>query len=151
MTVSVKVKGGPLLKARLEAVADCGPDILAEWADTASDGIRRTAPVRTGRGRASIRGRLTRRGAGVFGAYWLIFVDRGTKAHTIEARNAKALRFEKGGRTIFARKVFRRRMPRNPFITKAAQDALVNGRLSDQIIEAWNRRRGRTGGRRLDL
>lgn len=34
------------------------------------------------------------------------FLDKGTRAHVIEARNAKALRFKQNGRIRFARRVY---------------------------------------------
>lgn len=152
------VKGGPELRARLAAVASSQTrvDIARTWQQNATRGIRSDAPRRTGRGQASVRpGIVSDRKAVVRGAYWLIFIDRGTKAHDIRPKgvsgsgrggrsNTKALKFEVGGKTVFARKVHRRRMPRKPFITKAAQDALREHPMSNEIVQAWNqRRRGR--------
>ena len=145
--------GGPDLKARLLAVAQSGPSVQSEWAIRASDEMQGTAPRRTGTLVRSIKPRWKNRDVvGVYGAYWGIFIDRGTKAHTIEPRKAKALKFDYQGRTVFTRKVVRRRMGRRPFITAAAQNALRDVSLRDQIVQAWNRKRARgTGFRKFTL
>ncbi len=157
----VKITGGPLLRARLDAVSSEGADlIMAQWAEDAARNIRNAAPRRTGalagsikpgvkgastRGRRSLRAGVR---AGVFGAYWGIFIDRGTKAHSIEPREGRpsttgkgnpALKFESRGATIFRRATFRRRMRRRPFITKGAQDALRASPWTDLVIGVWNR------------
>lgn len=150
------LKGGPELKARLAAMSAAGPEILARWQDTAAGQMRNTAPRRTGRGASSIHAaKLTDRRAEIRGAYWLIFVDRGTKAHVIRpkgisgsGRGGKStsqwLVFDWHGKTVFAKKVNRRRMRRRPFITQAAQDAIRPPTMSETVIALWNRkRRGR--------
>jgi hypothetical protein len=150
MADGLRVTGFPELRARLSAVATAGPQILGKWQFGTVQKARSTAPSRTGRGRASIHAsRLTDTRAEVRGAYWLIFMDRGTKAHDILPKgisgsgrggksNTKALRFEWKGETVFARKVHRRRMRRRPFLTKAAQDSLRAGG-TDEMIGLWNR------------
>ena len=150
MPTGVTVKGFPELRARLSAVATAGPQILGKWQYSTVQKARSTAPSRTGRGRASIHAsKLTQTRAEVRGAFWLVFIDRGTKAHVIEPKGAsgsgrggkgdtKALRFEYRGETVFARKVHRRRMRRRPFLTKAAQDSL-RATGTGEIINLWNR------------
>ena len=153
MATGMTVKGFPELRARLDSIGRPGMPILGKWQHNTTVQARSTAPSRTGRGRASIHpSKLTETRAEVRGAYWLIFMDRGTKAHIIEPKgisgggrggksNTKALRFEWKGETVFARKVHRRRMRRRPFLTKAAQDGLKSGIFSDAIIQLWNRPR----------
>lgn len=140
-----KLIGGPDLRARLNAISQIPAVFASQWASDAAERIKQTHPPakRAASQRFSTRSTKTR--AGVYGAYWWIFVDRGTKAHDITARKAKALRFESGGRTIFARKTHVRRIARRPFITRAAQEALTgsNG-FSELVIQSWNRRRLRT-------
>lgn len=79
----------------------------------------------------SIKGRVTRdtdRGAeGVVEATapHAVFVHQGTKAHVIEPRKAKALRFEQDGATRFAQRVQHPGTTADPFIdqTEPAVDA----------------------------
>jgi len=150
MATGLTVKGFPELRARLSAISTAGPQILGKWQYSTVQNARTTAPSRSGRGRSSIHAsNLTGTRAEVRGAFWLIFMDRGTKAHVIEPKgvsgsgrggksNTKVLRFEYKGETVFARKVNRRRMRRRPFLTKAAQDSLRAVGTSE-IVNLWNR------------
>jgi hypothetical protein len=139
--------GGPALRARLAALATVPPNFAADWAEEAKDRIVATKPSSTRPASSRFSTKVSERRAGVYGAFWWIFVDRGTKAHDIRPRKAKVLRFQKAGQTIFAAKVHLRRMRRRPFITKAAQEALHGG--TDLIIQTWNGRRRRGKGRFL--
>lgn len=150
MATGLRISGFPELRARLSAVSTAGPQILGKWQYSTVQKARTTAPSRSGRGRSSIHAsKLTETRAEVRGAFWLIFMDRGTKAHVIEPKGisgsgrggkgtTKALRFEWKGETVFARKVNRRRMRRRPFLTKAAQDSL-RATGTGEIINLWNR------------
>lgn len=137
------LKGGPALKARLAAIPAGAPQLVALWAEDAAERMRRSREAATATRPASKQWEAKAQGnrAGVYGAFWWVFVDRGTKAHDIEARKGKALRFEWRGRTVFAKKVHRKRMARRPFITKAAQEAFASSRLMDGVVKLWNRRR----------
>lgn len=153
MPTGLTIKGGPELKARLASLASAPSQMLGQWQSATVSRSRSTAPSRTGRGRASIHAaKLTDTRAEVRGAYWLIFVDRGTKAHDIRPKSlsgsgrggpgtAKALKFDYRGQTIFTRKVHRRRMKRRPFLTQAAQEAFKGGAWVDVVQKAWTRRR----------
>jgi hypothetical protein len=139
MAQSVVLQGGPELRARLAAIGQPFRPIGAAWQKAGSEQMRSTAPARTGHLRGSIRaGFLSDTGAAIMGDYTAIFVDRGTKAHDIKAKNGKALRFEVNGETIFARKVHHRRTARRPFVTQAAQQAIRG--WSDEIVKLWNRK-----------
>lgn len=136
----VVIRGGSALRARLKNMANLPPEFTGVWAETAAQRIRETKPPSTRPASSRFTTKATARRGGVYGAFWWIFIDRGTKAHDITPRKAKALRFEKGGETIFARKVHRKRMRRRPFISKAAQGALAD-LGSDLIVQSWNGRR----------
>jgi hypothetical protein len=136
--VTTRLIGGPDLRARLASLQGVGPEFAQTWADDTATRMRTTAPPAHDR-RFSTRVRHFR--AGVYGAFWWIFVDRGTKAHG--PKRAKVLRFERGGETIFAKKV--RGVKRRPFVTRAAQEALAGSKWADTVIKQWNRRR--VGGR----
>lgn len=146
----MRITGGPELKARLVAASNSGPDIQAEWAQIAARDMARTAPRRTGALSRSIRPGVQGTKAVVRGAYWGIFIDRGTKAHVIEPRDKQALKFQYRGTTVFAKKSHRRRKARKPFITEAAQKALQEPSVSAPIILAWNRRRAGSGFRKIN-
>jgi len=149
--VTVRIKGGPELKARLAAIVGSKLDIERAWAQDASKRIASDAPRRTGRLAGSIHPDESRGKAVVKGAYYGIILDRGTKAYSIEPKKAEALRFQYRGRTVFAKKVNRRRLRRRPFITTNAQAALQAAPISDQIIRAWNRKSSRGRFSRLSL
>jgi hypothetical protein len=159
MAAKVTIKGGPDLRIRLENVASQSPDlILARWAQDAAGLIRSGAPVRTGALQRSIKpgtkgashfGRTSLRAgvrAAVYGAYWGIFIDRGTRAHVIEPTHkpkpgkAAYLKFEDGGRTVFARRTMHRRMGKRPFITRGAQEALHRSPWVNLVEQVWSRK-----------
>ncbi len=54
------------------------------------------------------------------------FVHGGTKPHVIRARKAKALRFQAGGKTVFARSVNHPGTEPEPFLTEALERELDN-------------------------
>lgn len=143
------IKGGSALRARLTNIRAVPETFAAEWASEAADRIRATKPPSTRPASSRFTTKASRTRGGVYGAFWWIFIDRGTKAHDIVARKKKVLRFEKGGETIFAKRVHLKRMRRRPFISKAAQGAL-NDMGTDAIVKAWNGRRLR-GPRRSFL
>ena len=160
------IKGGPELRARLDNLVGQVPEAFKEqWANDAAGRMQRTAPRRTGRlaGSFEVREHHTvtsgyNLGAAVYGAFWAIFIDRGTKAHDIEGRRSrtKTLRWsDAAGRTVFARKVHRRRMPRRPFVTEAVQSALRDAPWVSLCQQAWSgrrlTRRGRVSGGRTFL
>ena len=49
------------------------------------------------------------------------WLEYGERAHTIEAKNAKALAFKIGGRLIFAKSVWHPGIPPHPFLTPAIE------------------------------
>lgn len=149
---TVRIKGGPELKARLASIVASKPEITRAWAKDAASRIAADAPRRTGKLAGSIKDE-DRRGKGVVtGAWYGIILDRGTKAYGITPRaTGGTLRFTYKGRTIFAKKSNRRRLRRRPFITQGAQEALRASSISDQIIRAWNRKSARGRASRLSL
>lgn len=139
MATGARITGGPELRARLSAIAQPFRPIGSAWQGKASSQMKASAPAQTGHLRGSIRpGFLSDTGAAIMGDYWAIFIDRGTKAHDIVAKG-KMLKFEVAGETIFARKVHKRRTPRRPFVTQAAQMAL-KATATDEIVKLWNRK-----------
>ncbi|MCX0246409.1 hypothetical protein [Streptomyces drozdowiczii] len=90
------------------------------------------APVKTGRLRAS--GRIeSRRTLGLrtiytigFDVHYAPFVNDGTKPHKIRPKRAKALKFNVGGRTVFATVVNHPGTKANPFLDRALQRVAAN-------------------------
>lgn len=144
MTVT-RIRGGSDLRARLSAIPDGAPELVAAWGEDAAKRMRATAPH--ARRPASREFTTKARGmrAAVYGAFWWIFVDRGAKRHTIFGSGAKnppeTLKFSRGGRTIFAKKVNHPGQRRKSFISRAAQEALAASPLAEVIVKQWNRRK----------
>lgn len=149
MGSKLTITGGPQLRARLDAVAKA--DYTREWAEDAAALMRHTKPASKRPASNVFTTKVTETRAAIFGAFWWIFVDRGTKAHDIFGAGAKnppeTLRFSVGGRTIFAKKVRHPRTSRRPFITRAARDALAGNAMAQLIIKSWNSRRLKTRSR----
>lgn len=140
---TVRIKGGPELRARLVAIVAAVPAMERAWAEDAAKRIAGDAPRRTGKLAGSITPGQEHGKGVVKGAWYGIIQDRGTKAYPIVPRQAQALKFTYRGRTVFAKKSDRRRLRRRPFITSNAQAALRASPIHDQIIKAWNRKSGR--------
>jgi hypothetical protein len=146
--VTARLIGGPDLRARLASLADAGPEFAQTWADDTVAKMRQTAPNARSAQSRTFTTKTTRLRAAVYGAFWWIFVDRGTKAHDIFGSGGKnppdTLMFQAGGNTIFASKVHHPRTRRNPFISRAAQGALASSKWADTVIKQWNGRRSRS-------
>jgi hypothetical protein len=144
-TLRLDLQGARELRARLKAMRQIFKPIGREWADaTATSAKRRiqaAGAVDTGKTVGSIRRRnASQRKATVVGHYPINFIDAGTRAHDIVPKKARMLRFEdRGGRTVFARKVHKRAQPARPFKAAAARDGLRDTNLRERLIELWNR------------
>lgn len=101
---------------------------LREAARQVVNRARVLCPVDTGRLRASIRAEQPRffslRGSVTVGSdvEYAGFVNDGTKPHRIRPRNAKVLRFNVGGRTVFARVVNHPGTKAKPFLDRALRE-----------------------------
>lgn len=140
--MTVRLRGGSALRARLQNVAEVGPDFAREWADETAKRMRATKPS-THRNPGQFTTKVQGLRAGVYGAFWWIFVDRGRKASDpTRGGPAERLKFVKAGETIFARKgVVAKAVRRRPFISRAAQEALTGSRWAEAVIRRWNGRR----------
>jgi len=133
------LKGSREFKARLKAAGQMFKPYGREWADEVVIVARPMVPVVTGRLRQSIRRRnASARKATVVAHYSAIFVDAGTKAHRIEPRNAKALRFTDGGAPRFAKQVDHPRTRPQPFRQRAADAAMRRKPMAATLIKEWN-------------
>jgi hypothetical protein len=103
------------------------------------DEAKRRVPVRTAELRDSIAevpptmsGRTLIKGSVIATAPHAQFVHDGTQPHVIRARNASALVFQVGGRTIFAKSVRHPGTRARPFLREAA-DAVTSGTSSTAV------------------
>ena len=86
------------------------------------------APVRTGRLRSSIRAEPPRifslRGSVTVGSdlEYAAMVNDGTRPHLIRPRTKQVLRFEVGGRVVFAKLVHHPGTRANPFLDRALRE-----------------------------
>lgn len=98
------------------------------------------APVDTGRLRAAIKGRLVRNWT-LRSEYQITVnvdyaeaVHDGTRPHVIRPRNAQALRFNIGGRIVYAKVVHHPGTRARPFLDRALRE--VTGGLGYRITES---------------
>ena len=71
------------------------------------------------------------------GVHYGVFVQEGTRAHDIRPKRAKALRFQAGGQTRFAKSVRHPGTSPNPFMMRAARHV---ERLDPALVEGMARR-----------
>lgn len=98
------------------------------------------APVDTGRLRAAIKGKLVRNWT-LRSEYQITvnvdyaeMVHDGTRPHIIRPRNAQALRFNVGGRIVYAKVVHHPGTRARPFLDRALHE--VTGGLGYRITES---------------
>lgn len=96
---------------------------------------KRRVNVRTGALKRSIGHSVSRRGPVVrllmfARARHARFIEEGTRPHVIRPRNARALRFEIGGRVIFAKRVNHPGYAGSKFLSKAVVEELARDGLS---------------------
>jgi hypothetical protein len=97
------------------------------------------APVRTGRLRSSIRAEPPRifslRGSVKVGSdlEYAAFVNDGTRPHQIRPRNRQVLRFQVGGRTVFAKVVNHPGTRPRPFLDRALREVAAQRGYSFRI------------------
>lgn len=98
--------------------------------------VKRTEPVATGqmRTKTAMNDRQTSTGFQIVGEVdtdYAEYVSAGTRPHVIRPRNAKALRFKVGGKTVFATRVNHPGTQPNAFWTQPLS------RLPDTIRRIW--------------
>jgi HK97 gp10 family phage protein len=100
------------------------PQLVDRVADVAYDEMRRTAPVRSGMLRGSIR-KLSRGQTVTVGPTvpYAMYVEYGTGPHEIRPVYARCLAFQVGLETVFAAVVQHPGTRPNPFIRRAGEKA----------------------------
>lgn len=135
----MSLKGSREFKARLRAIKLAFKPAGKAWGIDAVSELRARTPKRTGATARSYRIRNnTQRKTTVVGSFVANFLDAGTKEHDIKAKNAKTLRFNAGGRIVFAKKVHRRRTSGHHFKRAAALRALEKSPVTAEVIRQWN-------------
>lgn len=134
------LKGSPQLRARLKAIKTSFKPIGREWADTTAALARPHVPVRTGKGRASVRRKnASQKLASVSARHYVGILDKGAKAHDIVPRRAPALVFKgHGGRTIFSKRVHKPAQRGLGFAKRAATESLRRHPMAETLIRQWN-------------
>lgn len=143
----MSLRGAPELRARLKAIRGAFKPVGREWAEETVRLARPHVPVATGKTQRSLRVRnASQRKATVVARFPATFIDRGTKAHDITARRSKALRFQVGGGTVFARKAHKRATSGTHFASRAAKAALRENVSAQVLIQLWNKAGGHASG-----
>lgn len=136
----MSLKGARELRARLRALRLAFKPAGKVWADDTAKLMRPQVPVKTGRLRKSIRRRnATQRKATVVAHHTAYFVDKGPVTHRIQPKRSRMLRFEAGGRTVFAKSVRHPGYRGRPFRHRAALEALKRNPMAQAVIEEWNK------------
>jgi HK97 gp10 family phage protein len=126
----IEVKGLKELKRTLERIPEQVRSVLEDLTRETYEKAVQYAPERTGFLRRNIRMSVEGlTGRVISQAPYSAYVEFGTRPHMIFPRRARALRFEVGGRTVFARYVHHPGTRGQFFMRRALQDAL--NRLSD--------------------
>lgn len=133
------LKGSPELRARLRALKVAFKPLGKSWAEDTRDAAKRRVAKRTGKTASTFRVRnASQRKATVVGSFVANFIDAGTKEHDIVPKKATRLRFQKEGRTIFAKKVHHPRIAARPFKRAAALEGLQKNPLAATVVKQWN-------------
>ena len=134
-----RLKGSPELRRRLKAIKTVFKPAGRDWADATVQAARRRVRVDTGKTRDSIRRRnASQKRATVVGRYPVNFIDAGAKAHDIQAKRGRVLKFTDGGHAVFRRKVHKRAQRAHPFKRESAEEGLRKVDIIGDLIRLWN-------------
>ena len=133
------LRGSAEFKARVTAIKQTFKPAGAKWAKRTAELSKPAVPVKSGKGRRSVRVKnASQRRATVAAIYYVAILDKGAKAHTIRARRSSSLVFQSGGRTVFARKVNKPAQRGMHFAKRAADRAIRENPLAQTCIDLWN-------------
>jgi len=128
------LRGATALHARFRALLRVPDTVEESWAKEAARLIRDQVPQRTGKTARSVR--ATRQG--VTGSPVVTILDQGAKAHTVEARNKQALKFNARTGVVFSRKARKPQQRGRNFVRPAEREALQKVG-SGVIVDTWNK------------
>lgn len=133
------LRGTAEFKARLKAAGQMFKPYGREWTDEYVRVARPMVAVRTGKTRATIRRRnASAKRATVAAMFTAIFIDAGTKQHTIVPKRARGLYFTDGGEPRFVSKVDHPGQRAKPFREEAMRRSIKNKPMADRLIREWN-------------
>lgn len=143
------VKGGRELRLRLEAIGDT-QNLLSKIGNRTVYHAKKGVARKTGNtGRTIQRGRADADSVTVTAEGAAVYLEKGTRAHDIRARRARALRFaatsggrrltgtpRRGASVVFARSVRHPGTQAQPFMRPAAEKAA--GEAGGIIVDEWD-------------
>lgn len=136
----MSLQGKRQMQSRLKALRVTFKGYGKDWADDYVRLAKPQIPIATGKTRLSLRRRnANQRRATVVGSFVAYFIDKGPKPHVINAKRHQALRFQVGGRTVFARQVHHRGYRGRPFRERTAIAALRRNPLAKRVIDDYNK------------
>jgi len=137
--MGARIRDSRTLRLQSPGIKRLAANIGRRWATDTVNIARPRIRVASGRTRATLRvSSVDERRAEVSVRYIERFVEATTKAHVITARRKKALAFQGGGRTVFAKKVHRRRREGTPVLRPAGRAALRANPISPELLRLWN-------------
>lgn len=137
--MATTLKGSPELKARLRAIKQTFKPVGRQWATTTAQLMKPNVPERTGKARRSVRVKnASMKRATVAGIYYASILDKGSKAHDITPRKARALAFKDGQRTVFSRRVHKPAARGMGFAIRASRESIRRHPMADTLVKLWN-------------
>lgn len=147
----MSVKGIPQLKARIDAITP-DRDLMRKLAVLAIREQKLLVPRKTGNlGRSITIGAVSAtRSETIARADYAVYVEHGTRPHTIVPKRRKALRWaagnarlsgapRAGGNVRFAKRVQHPGTRAQPFMLPGAEKAVTGAGLKTAVIVSWNR------------
>lgn len=132
------LKGADGLRRRLKAIKRSVAVENRAWGKNVVAAARPKTPVRSGRTRKSYRIRASQKRGLVTASYVAYFIDAGPRQHDITAKKGRLLKFEKEGRTVFARKVHHPGYGARPYRQYSAEEGLRRTPVAQTIVKLWN-------------
>lgn len=133
------IKGADGLERRIRAMNRAAEGYPREWGGEYVRVARPQIPSRSGKTRQSVNLRSADTdSAEIEASRVAVLIDIGTLAHPIEP-SQDALKFHRGGQTIFARRVDHPGMRARPWRERASEEALRRHPLDETVVDAWNR------------
>lgn len=133
------LRGGPQLRARLKAIKTVFKPVGRKWTDKTVNLAQSRVRVVTGKTRASIRRQnasMTR--ASVVATGGARFLEAGAAPHVIAAKRMSTMKFNVGGRPVFAKRVRHPGSPKQPFLRPSGADALREIDILSDLVDLWN-------------
>jgi hypothetical protein len=133
------LRGSRELRRRLKAIRTVFKPVGRTWARETVRLASSRVRVETGKTKRSIRVKnASQRKASVEARYGARFLEAGAQAHTLRAKKFDAMKFNVGGRPVFAKRVKHPGSPKQPFLRPSAADALDDADMLQELLKLWN-------------